>query len=363
MIKLILMPFVAIFVILRTVFFPWYIKWFFRLNWTIYIAIAGVVGYFAYTAYEDYRFNVLEAGLRTQEAAPRSALLSQFSERDIGAYDEVLVEGLYFSALPQGEFENSGSTRGYIMLADDRGQEVKAALVLRTGDLARLQRQLAAQGDGDAIAVTVGGTLIRNTGWEDTIRNQMLLRGLPAGDELVVIEPFLGSRAAALIADAEQSFEVVIVLGVLAGVMAALGLGQFGLGMGDGRRSSATQSQMSARDVLAQRQAKAPSQKTVPSSSVSPWDSFDPQDSNIAPPSNSSIQKARAPAGRKAVSGKPVPTRSSKPAVTGVLPPEPAYKSVFPGGGSAFRFKTADEIIRQSFGTLSTLNKVNRNDE
>jgi hypothetical protein len=42
-----------------------------------------------------------------------------------------------------------------------------------------------------------------------------------------------------------------------------------------------------------------------------------------------------------------------------VPPLEPVFKSVFPGGGSAFRYKTADQIVLQYFGTLSMLNKVN----
>jgi len=50
------------------------------------------------------------------------------------------------------------------------------------------------------------------------------------------------------------------------------------------------------------------------------------------------------------------------PAVSKGLTMQSRYKSVFPGGGSGFRFKTADQIIREAFGTLSTLKSAKRPD-
>ncbi|MCF2872990.1 hypothetical protein L0664_18145 [Octadecabacter sp. G9-8] len=362
MLKLILMPFIAVFVILRTIFFPWYLRWFFHLNWTLYFACAAAVGFFAYTVYEEYRLNVAEAELRVRDAAPATTLLSQWSQSDIGDYDEVSVQGLYFAALPQGTFDRTGGERAYILLADDLGREVKAALVVMPSELSRLTRQLAAQGGGDAVEVTVGGTLNSNATWDSAIRIQMQMRNLPAADDLMVIEPFLGPRTEALFADADDSFNLVIIFGGLAGLLVVLGIGKYGLGLGTGRRSSATQSQMSARDVQAQRQAKSPSRKALPAAdNVSPWDSFDPQDSNVARPTPTQNTRPKA---QKATPGKPLPKpqgkRTAPPAATDAPPLQPPFKSVFPGGGSGFRFKSADEIIKQSFGTLSTLNKVNR---
>lgn len=369
MFKILLLPFVTVFVILRAIFFPWYLRWFFHLNWTIYLGLAAVCGFLAFATLDEYRANLVEANARTSETALSPTLLSEWTLSDLNARNEVAVEGIFFTGLPQGNFERSGVQRGYILLVDDLGREVKAALVVDPAELPRLIRQMTSQGTGEAVAVTVGGTLDRTLLSENALAAELEAFGLPMADDVIIIEPFLGSRAGAIFDDAEQTFQDVAMFAGLAAILAILGLGKFGVDMGKGRRSSATQSQMSAREVQAQRETKErekkiPSKKALPTgNTTSPWDSFSPQDSNIEPENNTRMVKPQSPQAQIASRGKPLPKRSTRPIEADTPPLEPEYKSVFPGGGSAFRFKTADQIIRQAFGTLSTLTKVNHKDE
>lgn len=348
MLKFILMPFVAIFLILRAIFLPWYLRWIFRLNWKIYVGLALGAGYFAYTEFEDYRFNMLEAEQRVQEDPPALTPLSQWTTADIGNYNEVNVAGLYFSALPQGEFDRIGGTQGFIMLADDLGREVKAILAVRPDDLGRLRSQMAAQGNGDRVAVVVGGILNRTAEWDGAIRTELLALNLPAAQNLVVIEPFVGRRADAIYRKAERTIGPVWVFGALAGLLAALGLGKRAIEMGE-RTSLATQSKRPARGLQDAKKTKTPTQKAMPNSG------------NEAAPSPWGVSDAQA----FGATFRPQTAKSKelpKPIKTEVTPPIPAFKSTFPGGGSGFRFKSADEIIRQSFGTLSALKTTKRDD-
>lgn len=63
---------------------------------------------------------------------------------------------------------------------------------------------------------------------------------IPSSDELVVIEPFLGSRATSIHYDAERTIGTAIISVSLAGALVLLALANLRVG----RKSSATQSQM-----------------------------------------------------------------------------------------------------------------------
>ncbi|WP_234967406.1 YtpI family protein [Octadecabacter temperatus] len=348
------MPFRIVFGILKFFLFPWYVRWIFRLPWIVFAGLAAWVGYLAYQEYENYRFNVFEAGYQVSEGVPDPTPLSKWnSVSDVYSNDEVHVSGLYFSALPQGQFDPVGLERGFILLADDQGREVKAALVVRPNDLPFLQRQLEAQGDGDRIAVNVNGTLSRSSDWLSAIETELLVMNIPGSPDLVVIKPFLGNRADALHDAAENSFGMVSLLGGLAGVLAFLGAGRFLSGRGARLAASAHQSRKSGREVQAEKQAAQAAQNLgLPDQApeASPWGTFQPQprdtDTSDKP---TRMVKPQTPAQVKASRAKP------KREADVVIPTEPEYKSVFPGGGSAFRFKTADQIIKQTFGVRSGL--------
>jgi len=192
---------------------------------------------------------------------------------------------------------------------------------------------------------------------------------VPSANDLVVIEPYIGSRASAVYTTAENTLIKVIALSGLAALLGFVAFIKMLLAMVRGRRSSATQSQMSGRDAKVARQQKRPTQKAVPignASDVSPWGKFQPQDrsSNAsdspAAKSNRMVKPQTGVPAKSVIKGQVKPqsksqATSAKTTVRTDKPLASDFKSVFPMGGSGFRFKSADQIIRQSFGTLSSL--------
>lgn len=330
----------------------------FRLNWTIYLVLALGAGYLANQEYQTYLANAVAAEFQVAGGPPDPSPLSKWNARtDVSANDEVNVEGVYFSALDQGSFDPLGFERGFILLADDQGREVKAVLVVRPDDIGLLERQLAAQGVGDRIPVTVNGTLNQSSEWAGLIWTELFVMDIPSSDELVVIEPFLGNRATSIHYDAERTIGTVIILGGLAGALVLLALANLRVG----RKSSATQSQMSGREALVARQLKQPSQRSLPSNGAletSPWGTFDAQAGATPPPTPANA----TPQSQANVQAKSQQTSVPPRLQIAELEVQLPFTSVFPGGGSSFRFKSADEIISQSFGTLSTLKPLKRDD-
>lgn len=336
--------------IFKLIFLP------FRLNWLFTLAFALGLGYLAYLSFQTYVGNWNEARFQVREGAPDPTLLSKWSAAtDVGTNNEVNVQGIYFTAIAQGSFDPVGMQRWFIPLADDRGREVKAVLVVREEDLVRLQRQLAAQGSGDRIPVTVNGTLNQSSNWEDLIWIELFGMDVPSSEDLVVIEPFIGARSNTIYDRAEQSFGMVVIFGALAALFGFVAVVKVLFALVRGRKSSATQSQMSGREAMAARQSKQPSRKSLPKSDApqaSPWGGFEPQ-------ARASTQALLPEKSKKTVPAKTQRKPEIRPSKE-EIPPQPAFKSVFPGGASGFRFKSSDEIIRQSFGSLSSARAYKR---
>ena len=337
--------------ILKTLLLP------FRLNWTIYLGLALGVGYLANQDYETYLSNTIAAEFQVADGPPDPSPLSKWdANNDATANGEVNVAGVYFTALASGSFDPLGSERSFVLLADDQGREVQAVLVVLPEDIGRLERQLVAQGGGERIPVTVNGTLNQSSEWAGLIWTELFVMDVPSSDDLMVIEPFLGNREASIYAVAEKTIGTVIIFGGLAGFLVLLAL----VKLLSGRRSSATQSQMSGHDALAARQKKQPRQRSLPSNctdKTSPWGASDAEAPTPPPmPANTLLQpRAKGQANSQTKTGPPRLQIAE-------LEVQPLFKSVFPGGGSSFQFKSADEIIRQSFGTLSTLKPLKRDD-
>ena len=341
--------------LLKIIFFPLFLVfWLFRLPWIIYLAAAAGVGYFAYYAYEDYRFNLFEAEFHVAAGVPDATPLSTWNRQDdVTVNGEVNVNALYFSGLTNGTFDPIGLEQGYILLADERGREIKAALVTRPDDLAAVERLLANQGEGDTFAVTVNGMLIRNRDWAGALDRELDRLSIPRATNFVLIEPILGDREAYIHKRAADSIGAPLVLGALAGLLAFYGLIRFLFGFGRGRKTSSAQAKNRAR---AARRSSQPSQNERPpkqAPEASPWGSFKPIDANNPPPVPTSVspQAWPKPAGPTKQTAKPSTVATPDPDIQ----LEPEFVSVFPGGGSGFKFKTADQIIRQTFGTLSSL--------
>lgn len=352
--KLLLLPFRIVFWLLRAIFYPWYLRWVFRLPWFIYAAMAVWIGTLVYAEYEDYLVERLQADIQIREGLPAPAPLSTWNDSTATGYGELNVQALYFTALPQATFQPMGLERTFIALADELGREVKAVLVVRPSELTRLRNQLAGQGSGDRIDVTVNGTLNRDGAWREMIRRQIDVMNLPASDNLVVIEPFLGSRVDAINDTGMDSRDTAVGLGILA-VLFALGAALKMMNGMPSARPKATQNRAATQAATTPMQ-KSPTQKALPngaqSPAPSPWARF--QDDKFQ-----EAAFAQTPP-KSALNKQPKQARAKPPVST--PPPEPPFVSVFPGGGSSFRFKTADQIIRQSFGTLSALKSAKQDD-
>lgn len=335
---------------------PWYLRWLFRLPWVIYIGAAAAIGYFAYAEYENYLFQRLEARIQISDGVPDPTPLSQWNATtDVTDYGEVNVGALYFTALPHGEIDPVGLEQVFILLAGDQGKEIKAVLVVRPDALSRLQRQLRAQGSGDSIAVTVNGLLNDSVLWADAIDSALANMGVPVVQDLVVIEPILGYRPGFLFERAGKSYDSMIFLGVIAGILAIYGGLRFWLG----RRTTNKQRNATAKPrAPAAQHAKTPTQKTLPAGTApeaSPWGTFTPQK-----PVKQTQPKRAVPPKRTGPPKQAVTSATSNIGEGALI--EGGFKSVFPSGGSGFRFKTADEIIRETFGTLSTVVSAKRVD-
>lgn len=353
--KTLLLPFRVVFWLLRAIFFPWYLRWIFRLPWFVYAAAAVWIGTLVYAEYEDYLFERLEADIQIREGLPTPAPLSTWNDSTATDYGELNVQALYFTALPQASFHPMGLERVFIALADELGREVKAVLVVRPSELPDLRRRLASQGSGDRIDVTVNGTLNRDGVWREMIRRQIDVMNLPASDDLVVIEPFLGSRRDAINDTALESRNVAIGLVILAALFALCAVAKMMSGMSS-VRPKATQRRVATQTVKTPVQ-KTSTQKALPTGSPppasSPWATF--QEDKFQEAAFAQQQP------KAALTKKPKPSTPKPPEPT-TLTAEQRFVSVFPGGGSSFRFKTADQIIRQSFGTLSSLKSAKHDD-
>ncbi|MBU2992072.1 hypothetical protein Q4555_16200 [Octadecabacter sp. 1_MG-2023] len=326
-------------------FLPWYLRWLFKLPWVVYIALAIWVGSLAYSEYENYLFARLEAEIQSSNDAPTATLLSDWTPQDVTSYGEVHIEGLYFSDLPIGQMEVDGNAYSFVLLADDQGEGVKAVLVVEPDALLRLERYLAAQTTGNNISVAINGQLSRNQTWAADVDAGLARMGVPRAAGILVIEPFMGDRRGSIFARADDAMATTATLAGIAAILALIGGLRLFFGKTDAVKHHAAQVKNRKRATT---QAQQPNHKPLPTSKpaeASPWGTFKPQDNPMKP--------AKAP--------QPNP-KATKPDDV-VIPAEPAFESVFPGGGSGFRIKTADEIIRQSFGTLSTLSGAKRDNE
>lgn len=350
--KLLLFP-------LKFFFYPWYLRWIFRLPWFVFAAIAVWLGFLASDSNDDYRAELIDADVLIAQGAPGTTALSTWNATtDVTPNDEVNVLGLYFTALPETRFEASGRSRDIIFLADDQGREVKAVLVATASQISQLRAQLQAQSaGGDRFPVTVNGTLNRDAAWSVAIRSRMMALGVPAANELVVIEPFIGTRTAAITRGAERARSTAALIAGIATLFGLLAVMKIIWALFMRRRSSDTQSQMSGSDAQAARTATVPTRHISPSADspeqASPWAQFKPQDRTDEPKQISRIVKPQA-MGQTGAVGQPKAKPRTETLSDSTLP-LPVFKSVFPGGGSSFRYKSADQIIRQAFGTVSTL--------
>ena len=320
----------------------------FRFNWMIYLSLALGAGYVANQNYNSYSANIINAKFQIAEGPPDPMPLSEWNiSYDIFTNGEVNITGVYLPSLDQGRFNLFGAKWGFISLVDEKVGVVSAVLVARPNNIGLIERQLVAQGSGERILVTVNGTLNQNSEWADVIWKELSVMDIPISDDLVVIEPFTGKRAELIYGAAEKKISTVIIFVGLAGFLVLLALLRFRIK----RKSWVKKSQVTFREALSAGQKNPRSQRLAPSNGLivtSPWGTSEEQAGLPPPIANIQVKSQNIIT--------PLCLHIAE------LEVQPPFISVFPGGGSSFRFKSADEIILETFGTISTLKPLKPND-
>ena len=328
--------------ILKTFLLP------FRLNWMIYLSLALGAGYVANQDYYSYSANIINAKFQIVEGPSDPIPLSKWNiSYDIFNNGEVNITGVYLPFLGQDRFDLFWVKWGFISWADEKVGEVSAVPVARPDNIGLIRRQLVAQGSGERILVTANGTLNQSSEWTDVIRKELSVKDILISDDLVVIEPFIGKRAKLIFGAAEKTISTVIIFGGLAGFLVLLSLLKFWTK----RKLWVKKSQAKFREALAAGQKNPRSQRSAPSNGLivtSPWVTSEEQAGPPPPIANTQVKSQNIIT--------PLCLHIAE------LEVQPPFTSVFLGGGSSFRFKSADEIILEAFGTISTLKPLKPND-
>ncbi|WP_375282335.1 hypothetical protein [Pseudooctadecabacter sp.] len=297
------------------------------LPWWAYALIALGLGNLALDQHASYQSRV-RAAERAILAGPPPARTTTAMDTRLRSdpFQEMQVTGNIRADLGLGQIEGA-VPKSYIVLdAPERTGPVVAVMFVGTAKQAGLPDLVAAS--NDVGRVTASG-FRRTLDWS-TVSGQLRLQGVRR--EVVLMEAIVGDRAAALRGKAQADLPFIYVIGGLAalsGFVAYLRYSKW-----RGRRA-------------AKRPRAAPTQVPQPAAAATP-----------PGPASSPPRPAAVP------QASPWATGTRTTSTTFADPPEdpesplPEFESVFPGGGSGFRFKSADEIIRQSFGTVSTLDRA-----
>lgn len=299
------------------------------IPWWIYALAAWGFGSLAVPFYHDYTRDQAELQLALVVGPPAAIPVSDFRGRGVTPLDEVHLTGMIRADLGINEIDGDTTSRTFIVIGPRGGGAPLVALITPTAQSEAMLDELLSNTGPDA-SVTVQG-LLTSSG-RGPVLGALAARGETS--DLYLVEPFVNGREAGLRGKAQGS---MILLAVAAGftVVTAL-VALFKLRAWLRRRSTRRAARRPAAPVQAQQQPS-------PAATFdSPWGASTP----IAKPSS-------APAKPQTMPSKTRPRTAAREEEV-QIPPEPAFKSVFPGGGSSFRFKSSDEIIRQSFGTFRT---------
>lgn len=238
---------------------------------------------------------------------------------------------------PFGEVRLAGLLRADLGVRKVGSHDSNAFIVLdgaiRTGPLVAL---MFGGSDGEAalnrlVASANESGFVIVSGFEATLHrtsvaSQLRINGVSR--EVLMVEALVGDRASALYSKIRFFLILTVIAAGLTAVAAFMAYLRF--------------SRWRKRRRAGQAQTHASPRPTTARASASPWD---------AP--TSPTPQSRQPAAPK----RRTPEPTSDPIDT-APEPLPEFESVFPGGGSGFRFKTADQIIRETFGTVSHLDRA-----
>ncbi|KAG1713701.1 Chloramphenicol acetyltransferase [Nymphon striatum] len=329
------------------------------IPWWAYAIFAITLAPTAVEFYEDYQSNEAIADQARTIGPPAVTDVSVFApSRSAGSFGEVQLSGTLRADL--GVLYVAFGETHYSYVVMDGGNSGPLIALMDESTTAETMITRLVDRATSTGGVTVQGFLAPSRNGE--VSRRLAMRGETRN--VYVVEPYFGSRNAVLagkVDDAKFSFYIAAGFVALFGLIAVWKYRNW-----RARRSQKRNVRRKARPRPAPVPQHTPTKPVTQKIGIqdraadSPWDSFNPQDSNIAPSSNARMVKPQSPQDQKAAQAKAQVKTTGKrslPRDADVPPPPQEFESVFPGGGSGFRFKSADEIIRQSFGTLSSLNR------
>ena len=282
-------------------------------------------------AYREARLDQVDA---MADGPPSPAKVTTFHPaRDAGPLGEVAITGALRADLGILELPGDGIDHRAIIMGEGEGPLI--AILMPRAEADQLLTEIVSGTDGTG-RITLRGFLTdaRRTDVRLALERQGVRRAT-----IHVVAPYTGDRAAAL---QGQVQDALIELALLAG-LALLFAGLAAWRLRSWRQRRAAKQRRQPREARPSRASEPDTAFADPS----PWEA--------AP--GPWAAAATTPVPLDAPPDMPVDGGETLEKALDLRPPNaaPEFQSVFPGGGSGFRFKTADEIIRQSFGTLTTL--------
>lgn len=300
------------------------------LPWWVYAALSVMLASSAFNLWENNQQDAARAEIAVLEGPPPVQKVDDLDGRmRADRFADVRVAGFLRADLGIGRIEGTVPKSYVVLGGTDPDSVVLAVMFVGTEDQNGLS-DLIATADDAGLVVASG---FRRTLDRAEVAGQLRLKGVR--QEVVLIEAIVGGRAAALRDRATSDLWFVYVVAGLALICAVTAYV---------RRSRKVQ----RRRTTGRPARPAPVSQPAPTPRATAKPQPKPQSQPKAAPWG-----GRPPQAAPAVSR----TREAAPDPMNDLPP---FESVFPGGGSGFRFKTADEIIRETFGTVSRLSPPDR---
>jgi len=311
------------------------------MPWWGFAFIAFNLGSISIPFFEEYRTAQSDSFFALNEGPPAIVDLTNFNpNRDIGYFDEVHINGQILANWNILRFGGEGADYDGIVLGNDDGLPM-AVLMFESETSGQAISQLISGATNDN-RISVQG-FITNVRRSD-VERQLTRQGY-SGRNALVIEPYFENRTT-VIADKVDTarFSLLVSAGATL-LFALLAVWRFRSWR---KRRAAKKSPNATKPATAQPAQpisnSVPADKPQPSAKTSnPWGG------KQKPKPQSQTSTAQPTPG-------PKPAAEPEPELT-VATSE--FQSVFPGGGSGFRFKTADEIVREYFGTLTRLSQSN----
>lgn len=295
------------------------------LPWWAYAAIAVALGSATFNLWNGHQASVLAAERAVLAGPPPVQKLDDLDARlRTETFAEMHVAGLVRADLGVGRLDGATPKTFIVLDGANASGPVLAVLFVGTDNQAGLS-DLIATADPSGLVVASG---FRRTLDRAEVAGQLRIKGIRR--EVVLMEAMVGNRADVLRARGGRDLPFVILVGGLAALSAFVAYWRY-----PGR--AGRPSRQGRRAVPA-----TPPPPQAPKDAVSQSPRYEPWGAKPAPSRASAATGTAAKASRR-------PQADAAPPVL------PEFKSVFPGGAGQFRFKTADQIIRETFGTVTTL--------